>query len=146
MARARRSNSDLTRAARNLILAHGARASGVAEIRAQRLDECGADEVAQTWREIGACVRAIETGMDPCARNTAASSQQDGLAPSAIAVPDVRNAPGPIRPHAGVNHAPEVPGREYKAGDIIHGTSDLEHWVGGKPKEYARSIGSAVSK
>jgi hypothetical protein len=146
MARARRSNSDLTRAARNLILAHGARASGVAEIRAQRLDECGADEVAQTWREIGACVRAIETGMDPCARNAAASSQQDGLAPSAIAVPDIRNAPGPIRPHAGVNHAPEVPGREYKAGDIIHGTSDLEHWVGGKPKEFARSIGSAASK
>jgi hypothetical protein len=39
-----------------------------------------------------------------------------------------------------------VPGREYKAGDIIHGTSDLEHWVGGKPNEFARLIGSAASK
>jgi hypothetical protein len=68
------------------------------------------------------------------------------MAPSAIAVPAARNAPDPIRPHAGVSHAPEVPGREYKAGDIIHGTSDLEHWVGGKPKELARLIGSAASK
>jgi len=147
MARGRRSNSDLTRAARNLILAHGAQASGVAEIRARRLDECGADEVAQTWREIGACVRAIETGVNSCARNTAASSRQDGMAPSAIAAPAARNAPdSPLRTHAGVSPAPEVPGREYKPGDIIHGTSDLEHWVGGKPSEFARAIGSAASK
>jgi hypothetical protein len=65
MSRARRSNSELSRAARNLILAHGARAAGVAEIRARRLDECGEEEVAQTWREIGAFVRAIESGANP---------------------------------------------------------------------------------
>ncbi len=147
MARGRRSNSDLTRAARNLILAHGARASDVTEIRARRLDECGEDEVAQTWREIGACVRAIETGVNPCARNTAASSRQDDMAPTAIAVPATRNVPdSAIRTHAGASSAPEVPCREYKAGDIIHGTSDLEHWVGGKPNEFARSIGSGASK
>lgn len=147
MARARRSNSELSRAARNLILAHGARAAGVAELRARRLDECGEDEVARTWRQIGVFVRAIEAGASPAARNKVAPFRQSDVSRSASAIPAARTASGgPLRAHAEATCAPEMPCKEYKAGDIIHETSDLEHWVGGKPNDFARLIDSVASK
>src|SRR5438876_7252012 len=120
MTRARRSNSELSRAARNLILAHGARAAGVAEIRARRLDECGENDVAQTWRDIGARVRAIETVTKQCARNLASSSRQPNVAPGAKPVLAVRTAADkPIHGSAEVSRAPENPSSAYEGSDVI---------------------------
>jgi hypothetical protein len=168
MARGQRSNdAELSRAARNLIIAHGARAAGVAEIRARRLDECGEEEVAETWRQIGLFVRAIEAGKNPGARNKRTSR---ALVPPADAVPaaplqvvhprsvhtQVFHAPAgdkrsraaapPRRAHVEMSRAAGMPTPEYKAGDVIRESADLEHWVGTRSNETARLIGSAAPK
>jgi hypothetical protein len=148
MARGQRSSdAELCRAARNLIMAHGAQAAGVAETRARRLDECGEDEVAQTWRQISAFVRAIERGKNPCARNKGASGRQSALVPPGDAVPAARPAPiTPIHAPAEVSRVAGMLTPEYLAGDIIRESADLEHWVATTPNEAARSIGLAAPK
>lgn len=153
MARGQRSNdAELARAARNLIIAHGGRAAGVAEIRARRLDECGEDEVAQTWRQIGTFVRSIEAGENPCARSRRASRAQPAVVPPADAVPAGRPAaimqavhPRPV--HNPVFHvsAGDMPTKEYRA-DLIRESADLQRWAGATPSETATSIGSAAAK
>jgi hypothetical protein len=59
-------SAHLSRAARHLIQTHGSRAAAIAIQRAAYLHQCGQDAGAETWRQIGAFVRAIEAGNDPC--------------------------------------------------------------------------------
>jgi hypothetical protein len=51
----------LIRAAKHLILNHGARAACVAAKRATHLEQCGEVVAADTWHKIAGFVRAIET-------------------------------------------------------------------------------------
>ena len=166
MARGQRSNdTELSRAARNLIMAHGARAAGVAEMRARRLDECGEDEVAQTWRQIGTFVQAIEAGKNPSTRNKSISRRQPAVARSAADLQVVHPHPvhtpvfhvstrekelgaaiAPTRAHAEMSRATGMPTEEYKAGDVFGESADLRHWVGAPPSETARLIGSTAAK
>lgn len=154
MARGQRSNdAELSRAARNLIIAHGSRAAGVAEIRARRLDECGEDEVAETWRQIGVFVRAIEAGKNPRARDNRTSHAQTAVHAPSDAVPTARmrhvhsgpigapvlhasagdRQPGTANPHARpqteMSRVADARTLEYGRGDIIRESADLEHWV-----------------
>jgi hypothetical protein len=166
MARGQPSNgAELSRAARNLIIAHGSRAAGVAETRARRLDEYGEDEVAETWRQIGVFVRAMEAGKNPCARHKRASQAQAALVAPADAIPTARIQPThPCRIHAPVLHAsagdrqpgaanprarPQIEisratgmrAHKYDTGDIIRETADLEYWVGTMSHETVKVIG-----
>ena len=56
-------DSELMRAARHLIEAHGAGAADVAEARARNLQADGVNSSGETWRKIASAVRAIEAGL-----------------------------------------------------------------------------------
>jgi hypothetical protein len=171
MARGQLSNdAELSRAARNLIIAHGSRAAGVAEARARRLDECGEDEVAETWRQIGLFVRAIEAGKTSRARHKRTSQVEAALVPPADAIPTARMQPvhpcpvhAPVlhasagdpqpgtanprtRPQMEMSRATDVRTQEYATGDIIRESADLKHWVGTRSHETVRLIGSVAPK
>jgi hypothetical protein len=51
----------LSRAARHLIQTHGSLAAKIAIKRAVYLHQCGEEVASDTWRQIAAFVRAIET-------------------------------------------------------------------------------------
>jgi hypothetical protein len=171
MARGQRSNdAELSRAARNLIIAHGSRAAGVAETRARRLDECGEDEVAETWRQIGIFVRALEAGKNPTARHQPASQAQAAVVVPPGAIPTARmqpihpcsihslvlraslggQQPGAAnprtRPHMETSRATNMRAHKYTTGDVNREPADLEHWVGIRSHETARLIGSVAPR
>jgi hypothetical protein len=150
MARGQQSNdAERSRAARNLIIAHGSRAAGVAETRARRLGECGEDEVAEIWRQIGVFVRAMEAGTKPTARlqpihpcpicslvlHASVGGQQSGAA-----------ANPRTRPQMERGRATAMQAHKYDTGDVIRETVDLEHWVGTTSHETARLIDLVVPK
>jgi len=83
----RSDDAELARAARNLINAHGSCAGAVAQKRAAYLDECGERLMADTWRQIGDAVRAIE------ARRPALRPRQPVRTPSPVAVAAASDLP-----------------------------------------------------
>lgn len=82
-------DAELTRAARNLINAHGSRAAAVAQKRAVYLDECGETLMADTWRQIGDAVRVVE-GRQALVRQRGISGERS---PAAGAASDRPAAP-----------------------------------------------------
>jgi hypothetical protein len=58
-------DTQLIRAARELMQVYGSQAAAVAEKRAIHLDESGETLTATTWRQIGDAVRRIEARVSP---------------------------------------------------------------------------------
>jgi hypothetical protein len=87
-------DAELNRAARNLINAHSSRAAAVAQKRAAYLDECGETLMADTWRQIGDAVRAIEARRPPVRQLRSVREH----APAAVAAPSDRPTAPAVEP------------------------------------------------